>query len=207
MRTVQILALAMVAAVLAFAVTPATPSASTKSTTKKKAPAKVVAKVAPPKTPPQKRYLSSSPTVGSTNGKTPPAKHATVARTVPPKPAVSKPAPPKPGVTQPTMPPSGPAKPATTAKRPPAKPVAPFPAKLRVQAHNAVYEHVATGADIPVENPAALIPFFEQLYRLQQGHASGPVRILHYGDSHSAADEWTGEMRARLQEKFGDGGS
>ncbi len=33
------------------------------------------------------------------------------------------------------------------------------------------------------------------------------MRILHYGDSHSAADEWTGEMRARLQEKFGDGGS
>ena len=58
-----------------------------------------------------------------------------------------------------------------------------------------------------MENPAALIPFFEQLYRLQQGSASGPVRILHYGDSHTAADEWTGEMRARLQEKFGDGGA
>ena len=76
-----------------------------------------------------------------------------------------------------------------------------------LQAHDAVYEHVASGAEIPVENPAALIPFFEQLYRLQQGKSNGPVRILHYGDSHTAADEWTGEMRVRLQEKFGDGGS
>jgi lysophospholipase L1-like esterase len=83
----------------------------------------------------------------------------------------------------------------------------PAAGKARVQAHEAVYEHVASGAEIPVENPAALIPFFEQLYRHQQGKTPGPVRILHYGDSHTAADEWTGEMRARLQEKFGDGGS
>ena len=76
-----------------------------------------------------------------------------------------------------------------------------------MQAHEAVYEHVASGANIPVENPAALIPFFEQLYRHQQGEMPGPLRILQYGDSHTAADEWTGEMRARLQEKFGDGGS
>jgi lysophospholipase L1-like esterase len=33
------------------------------------------------------------------------------------------------------------------------------------------------------------------------------VRILQYGDSHTAADEWTGDLRARFQEKFGDGGS
>ncbi len=83
----------------------------------------------------------------------------------------------------------------------------PVSAKARMKAHDAVFQNVATGAQIPVENPAALIPFFEQLYRLQQGQSNGPVRILHYGDSHTAADEWTGEMRARLQEKFGDGGS
>lgn len=83
----------------------------------------------------------------------------------------------------------------------------PSTVRTRVQAHEAVYEHVASGANIPVENPAALIPFFEQLYRHQQGQMPGPLRILQYGDSHTAADEWTGEMRARLQEKFGDGGS
>ena len=80
-------------------------------------------------------------------------------------------------------------------------------AKSRAEAHNFVYENVANGADIPVENAAALIPFFEQLYRHQRGKEVGPVRILHYGDSHTAADEWTGDLRTRFQEKFGDGGS
>ena len=77
----------------------------------------------------------------------------------------------------------------------------------RVAAHDAVFENVANAADIPVENAAALIPFFEQLYRHQKGEIPGPLRILHYGDSHVAADEWTGELRSRFQERFGDGGS
>jgi len=84
---------------------------------------------------------------------------------------------------------------------------APVPAKIRAEAHDFVYQNVADGADIPVENAAALIPFFEQLYRHQRGEVAGPVRILHYGDSHTAADEWTGDLRTRFQEKFGDGGS
>jgi lysophospholipase L1-like esterase len=79
--------------------------------------------------------------------------------------------------------------------------------KTRAAAHDYVLANVANGADIPVENPAALIPFFEQLYRRQGGALPGPLRILQYGDSHTAADEWTGELRARFQEKFGDGGS
>jgi lysophospholipase L1-like esterase len=83
----------------------------------------------------------------------------------------------------------------------------PVSAKRRVEAHDAVYENVSSGADLPVENSAALIPFFEQLYRHQQGEMQGPLHILHYGDSHTAADEWTGELRNRFQEKFGDGGS
>lgn len=36
---------------------------------------------------------------------------------------------------------------------------------------------------------------------------AGPLRILHYGDSHVAADELTGDLRERFQGKFGDGGS
>ena len=83
----------------------------------------------------------------------------------------------------------------------------PVPAKLRAEAHEGVFTKVATGADIPVENAAALVPFFELLYRHQKGEIPGPVRILHYGDSHTAADEWTGDLRSRFQEKFGDGGS
>ena len=83
----------------------------------------------------------------------------------------------------------------------------PVSAKNRAEAHEGVFTKIAGGAEIPVENSAALVPFFELLYRHQKGDIAGPVRILHYGDSHTAADEWTGDLRSRFQEKFGDGGS
>ncbi len=83
----------------------------------------------------------------------------------------------------------------------------PVSAKTRAEAHDGVFQKVANSANTPVENAAALIPFFEQLYRHQQGEMPGPLRILHYGDSHTAADEWTGDLRSRFQERFGDGGS
>ena len=83
----------------------------------------------------------------------------------------------------------------------------PVSARTRAEAHEGVFQKVAQGADVPVENAAALVPFFEQLYRHQLGELSGPLRILHYGDSHTAADEWTGDLRSRFQGKFGDGGS
>src|SRR5262249_8876515 len=76
---------------------------------------------------------------------------------------------------------------------------------VRAAAHDAVYQDITDGANIPVENTAAMIPFFELLYRHQAGELHGPVRILQYGDSHTAADEWTGELRNRFQERFGDG--
>ncbi len=66
---------------------------------------------------------------------------------------------------------------------------------------------VAASARTPIENPGALVPFFEQLYRHDAGQLGGPVRILQYGDSHTAADTWTGELRDRFQAMFGDGGS
>ena len=94
-----------------------------------------------------------------------------------------------------------------TAKRRSVPKGPPVSSKTRAEAHDVVFQNVASGADIPVENAAALVPFFEQLYRHQQGEMQGPLRILHYGDSHTAADEWTGDLRARFQEKFGDGGS
>lgn len=98
----------------------------------------------------------------------------------------------------------------SSAKKAPAKAKpkpAPVSAKNRAEAHDYVFQTVADSADIPVENAAALIPFFEQLYRHQRGELAGPLHILHYGDSHTAADEWTGDLRSRFQEKFGDGGS
>ena len=57
-----------------------------------------------------------------------------------------------------------------------------------------------------IEQAGALVPFFERLYRLSDGDPV-PVHIVHFGDSHSAADEWTAELRRFLKERFGDGGS
>jgi len=80
-------------------------------------------------------------------------------------------------------------------------------ASTRAEATQGVNDKVIDAASIPVENAAALIPFFEQLYRHQHGEMSGPLRVLHYGDSHTAADELTGDLREHFQMAFGDGGS
>src|SRR5882724_11056450 len=90
---------------------------------------------------------------------------------------------------------------------PPAPPRSSVSSATRLEAHEGVVEKISKGAELPVENPAALVPFFEQLYRQQRGELAGPLRALHFGDSHVAADEWTGDIRERLQQTFGDGGS
>jgi len=79
-----------------------------------------------------------------------------------------------------------------------AKAVSPVPAE---------YVARSVAADVAVTAPGGLVPFFEQLYRHQRGELPGPVKILQYGDSHTAADEFTGELRTRLQASFGNGGS
>lgn len=79
-------------------------------------------------------------------------------------------------------------------------------ATVRAQMVAEVHEEIDQSANMPIENAAALVPFFEQLYRHQRGEMEGPLRIIHYGDSHTAADEWTGDLRVRFQSKFGDGG-
>jgi len=56
--------------------------------------------------------------------------------------------------------------------------------------------------------PGALAPAFEQLYRLgSQPQDPAPVHIIHFGDSHTAADDFTGGVRDLLKQRFGDGGS
>ena len=54
-----------------------------------------------------------------------------------------------------------------------------------------------------IENPAALNSFFRQLTAIQSGNRKTPVRVLHYGDSHTKADLFTGEIRRDLQRDFG----
>ncbi|MFM2125818.1 MAG: hypothetical protein RL328_2269 [Acidobacteriota bacterium] len=93
----------------------------------------------------------------------------------------------------------------TTAKKSTAKAAAKAPASK--SATEFVAQAIEAGLALPIENPAGLVPFFEQLYRHQRGELPGPVRVLQYGDSHTAADEFSGELRMLFQASFGNGGS
>jgi lysophospholipase L1-like esterase len=56
------------------------------------------------------------------------------------------------------------------------------------------------------EGGRALLSFHQKLAALKGGRRQR-VRISHWGASHTAADVFTGELRARLQAEFGDGGA
>ena len=49
-----------------------------------------------------------------------------------------------------------------------------------------------------IDGAAHLQPFFDRLRQLEGDPASGVVRILQFGDSHTAADMFTGAMRTRV---------
>jgi lysophospholipase L1-like esterase len=91
---------------------------------------------------------------------------------------------------------------APPAKKKPAAPVSP---QARAKANRTISTHLETIG--PLENAAALVPFFEMLYRQKTRQAEAPVHILHFGDSHTAADDWTGDLRTLFQSGFGDGGA
>jgi hypothetical protein len=108
-----------------------------------------------------------------------------------------------------------------TAKKKPAKkskkkkaravPVRHYPPpRVSASLRAASLQRVALGLDERpdpvIERPGALVPFFERLYRLT--NVDGPaVHILHFGDSHTASDDWTGSLRELFQTRFGDGGA
>jgi lysophospholipase L1-like esterase len=58
-----------------------------------------------------------------------------------------------------------------------------------------------------IENAAQLRPFFDQLNRLEGDPKNSVVRMLQFGDSHTAADMFTGALRTLFQTKWGDGGA
>lgn len=89
-----------------------------------------------------------------------------------------------------------------SAKRRPA----PISIKQRQAGLAFVSEQMASPAE-PFDSGALLVDFFEQLYRQHQGNAEEPMRILQYGDSHTAADVWTGNLRTHFQADFGNGGA
>ena len=62
------------------------------------------------------------------------------------------------------------------------------------------------GAIGPLENPGALRHFYDGLAALDAGQSHRDVTVLHFGDSHTAADFETGPLRRALQARFGDGG-
>jgi len=57
------------------------------------------------------------------------------------------------------------------------------------------------------EQEGALAPVFEQLFRMSANGDRPPLHMIQFGDSHTAADEWTGGLRDAFQRRFGDGGS
>ncbi len=57
-----------------------------------------------------------------------------------------------------------------------------------------------------LENAGALAHFYEALEHVKDGSRLEPVRVIHFGDSHVAADVLTRSIRERLQSDFGDGG-
>lgn len=88
-----------------------------------------------------------------------------------------------------------------------AKKPATVSAPQKAVAAESVQAHMADAVDLGIQNAAAMVPFYEQLYRSQQQPGVGePLRVLQFGDSHTASDVWPGALRTRFQQKFGDGG-
>jgi lysophospholipase L1-like esterase len=80
-------------------------------------------------------------------------------------------------------------------------------AALRAASLDKVSQYLQGSAQSPIEQPGVLVPVFEQLQRMSSAQTRLPVHIIHFGDSHTAADEWTGGLRDHFRQRFGDGGS
>lgn len=70
----------------------------------------------------------------------------------------------------------------------------------------AAAQEAATATNALV-NPDALGRFFNALAEVRAGRRQEPVRVLHFGDSHVAADILTAVIRNQFQAEFGDGGA
>src|SRR6266567_2468476 len=67
--------------------------------------------------------------------------------------------------------------------------------------------HSLASTKLGIENPRALRPFFDQLHQLEAEPKAQLVRVIQFGDSHTAGDSFTGALRTLFQQKFGDGGA
>jgi lysophospholipase L1-like esterase len=93
----------------------------------------------------------------------------------------------------------------TRKKRTPANPK--ITAATRSSSAAKVEQYLEDSANGALLQPGALVPVFEQLARMSAGETPKSVHMMHFGDSHTAADEWTGGLRDLFKGKFGDGGS
>jgi lysophospholipase L1-like esterase len=80
-------------------------------------------------------------------------------------------------------------------------------AAARAASLHKVAGHLERSTGDAFAQPGALVPVFEQLHRLTSTPERPAVHMVHFGASHTAADEWTGGLRDLLTERFGDGGS
>lgn len=71
--------------------------------------------------------------------------------------------------------------------------------------HAEAWDKVIEPPQEPFSMPRPLGFFHEALRSLERGERS-TVRVLHFGDSHTAADLMTTEIRRQLQARFGNGG-
>jgi lysophospholipase L1-like esterase len=88
--------------------------------------------------------------------------------------------------------------------------VRPDPAR-RAELVEEIGAHLKDSRSHAISYPAALDGFYAQLAlheeeRHSGGAETGTVRVLQWGDSHTAADMFTGEARRLFQEQFGNGG-
>ncbi len=95
----------------------------------------------------------------------------------------------------------------------PAPPAAPVPT-APVVAHQAKPgEKLPPVSAVFADDSNSLDPFFAALWQLEQAKSgqapaasNSVVTVLHYGDSPTTADLITGDIRAQLQQRFGDAG-
>ena len=81
-------------------------------------------------------------------------------------------------------------------------------AQVKRSSQGFVAEAMDAVAAAAVENSAALVPFFEQLWQLEQKRDEDQsLHILQYGDSHTASDDWANQLRLMFQDRFGNGGA
>jgi lysophospholipase L1-like esterase len=57
-----------------------------------------------------------------------------------------------------------------------------------------------------LEHPGRLLPLFARFQEIETHKAAADLRIVQFGDSHTASDYGTSVARARLASRFGDGG-